>query len=163
MAVRIEREPRPNVTTYPESMRGGEWDTAIYAGSDDAALEQVRRISDEMQRLDEGRPLLRSRDQSPAWNAIRPQWWLDSWRHAWRLLRYMGDCSVCGRRTYAFDDGENDPRGILGDRAASPVTHEDVAELGEREYVPACFGCMNDEPRYRMALERARQLARRGA
>ncbi len=69
----------------------------------------------------------------------------DHWRHTIRVCDYMGRCLNCGRRTYAFRDGENDPRGPLGDHAYWPVTADD------NEYIElrACAICANDEPSYR--------------
>ena len=92
------------------------------------------------------------------WNTSAPQLWRDSWREADRVCRFKGRCVVCGRRTYAFDDGENDPRGVLGDHAASPVVARDYDDAGPD--VPACFMCMNEEPSYRYALEHARRVWR---
>lgn len=94
----------------------------------------------------------------PSWRTSKPQAWYDGWRRRLRLLRFRGQCVVCNRRTYAFDDGENDPRGVLGDHAASALTAEDDGEEGQTgEDVPACFLCMNEEPSYRMALAIARR------
>ena len=154
---RIYTEPQhlPNITEFPETMRGGTWDRQTYAGSAEHALELATALADSH------RFALRAPGVSPRWTSARVQVWYDGWRHAWRVLRYMGACVVCGRRTYNFDDGENDPRGVLGDRAAQNVTHEDVDTLKENEYVPACFACMNEEPKYREALEIARRAARR--
>lgn len=152
---KLRREPDPieNVTTYPETMRGGTWDKQTYAGSDEAALRHALAIVDRVGGM--------LRQDSPNWRTDRPQVWHDGWRHAWRVLRFRGLCVVCHRRTYAFDDGQNDPRGVLGDRAANEVTREDVAALPEGWYVPACFGCMNEEPRYRDALDIGADIARR--
>lgn len=86
----------------------------------------------------------------PSWTRKGPQVWHDAWRNADRILRFKGDCVVCGRRTYAFDDGENDPRGILGDRAASPMVAEEYGQAGPD--VPACFLCMNDYDRYKIGV-----------
>lgn len=77
-----------------------------------------------------------------------------NWRNAERTMRFCGFCVVCQRRTYAFDDGENDPRGPLGDRAASPLVASENGMVGPD--VPACFPCMNEEGSYRFALEIAR-------
>lgn len=80
----------------------------------------------------------------------------DGWTGELRTATFAGRCILCGRRTYQ-DTGGNDPRGPMGDHAASPL---DPAEYGAtgRE-VPACFLCLNDtESRYRMALNRARKV-----
>lgn len=154
---RIHTEPTDieNITEYPETMRGGTWDRQTYAGSPERAYELATTLA-ERERLS-----MRAPGTHPSWTASRAQLWYDSWRHAWRVLRFCGTCVVCGRRTYNFDDGENDPRGVLGDRAAQNVTHEDVDALAENEYVAACFPCMNEEPKYRLALDIARRSAER--
>jgi len=56
-----------------------------------------------------------------------------------RTLRYQGDCVLCGTRTWAADDGENDPRGIMGDHAAMPFVASDYDMAGPT--IPACFPC----------------------
>lgn len=153
--IRSEPDRLANVSEYPETSRGGAWDHQLYAGTPDAALDQARAVARER------RYFIRTRGARPNWLANAAQIWYDEWRRAWRVLRYDGPCVVCGRRTYSFDDGENDPRGVLGDRAAQAVTQEDVPALGDREYVPACFLCMNEEPSYRRALDIARRLTER--
>lgn len=73
--------------------------------------------------------------------------WHDAWRNADRVLRWRGPCLGCGVQTWAFDDGENDPRGVLGDAALWPVdmpNGEDV-ELDVR----ACPTCANDYDAYK--------------
>ena len=86
----------------------------------------------------------------PNWTTNRVQVYHDDWRGADRILRYRSRCEGCGRRTYAFDDGENDPRGILGDHAASPMHASDYDMVGDD--VACCFLCANEEPRYRRVL-----------
>lgn len=56
---------------------------------------------------------------------------------------------VCGRNCWAFDDGENDPRGPLGDNALWTVESEDGYDLR------TCAVCANDERSYRTARSRA--------
>jgi hypothetical protein len=93
-----------------------------------------------------------------------PQEYWDSWRNTVRTCQYAGDCCTCDTRTYAFTDGENDPRGILGSHAAyplrlaenSPVDHKD-----SKVEVPQCFECGNSEPMYKAALQYARDLAKK--
>jgi hypothetical protein len=102
-----------------------------------------------------------------------PQHYHDGWRHTDRTCRFYGPCAYCSIWTYAFDDGENDPRGVLGDHAASPftfsehVSEDEAAELARVHPVPtmpACFGCMNDYDRYQWFMDKARRQARsRGA
>jgi hypothetical protein len=63
---------------------------------------------------------------------------------------------ACGKRTYAFEDGENDPRGPLGDHAANPFVASEYDMTGPD--VPCCFSCVNtDEGRYDYALKQARK------
>ena len=78
----------------------------------------------------------------------------DWWRSRDRVFRYTGPCPVCGRKTWSFDDGENDPRGMLGDHALWVSTFEDAD--GREIDVRTCSICANDEPRYRRAERMAR-------
>ena len=79
----------------------------------------------------------------------------DPWRDADRTCRFVGKCVLCGTRTYAFDDGDNDPRGILGDHTAATLVAEEYEMQGPD--VPACFGCQNNsEALYNMAVHRAK-------
>ena len=82
--------------------------------------------------------------------------WYDPWRQSDRTCRYVGRCVVCGRRTWAFDDGENDPRGVLGDHAAAPLVAEDYDCTGGD--VPLCFLHANEEWSYKSALDIARRV-----
>lgn len=93
------------------------------------------------------------RVESLSWRTSKPQVWHDSWRHRDRVCRFLGACVVCNRRTYAFDDGENDPRGVLGDRAASPLVAEEHERRGPD--VPLCFPCGNQEGCYTAAMRMA--------
>jgi hypothetical protein len=87
-------------------------------------------------------------DQAPqrvdklSWVSDAPQLIHCHWRQVDRVCRYVGQCAGCQRRTYAFDDGENDPRGVLGDRAYWPVEGEDGLP------VLACAVCANDYETY---------------
>ena len=78
----------------------------------------------------------------------------DGWRDRDRIFRYTGPCIVCGRKTWSFDDGENDPRGMLGDHALWITTAEtrDGAEVELR----TCSICANDYDRYQEALRLAK-------
>lgn len=71
-----------------------------------------------------------------------------------RLCEYQGRCSYCGIRTYAFRDGENDPRGPLGDRAASPLSASECGLVGGK-CLPLCFDCRNDYDRVMAVRDRA--------
>lgn len=73
---------------------------------------------------------------------VRPQLWRDPWRNADRVCRYTGACVICGMRTYAFDDGENDPRGVLGDRASHALSADEFDTVGPD--VPLCALCASD-------------------
>lgn len=84
------------------------------------------------------------------------QRWRDAWRNAVRTCRYRGECILCARPVWGFDDGENDPRGVLGDNAPDLL---DPAEQGYEGMLPvvACFLCMNDSREtYERAWVRAR-------
>lgn len=83
------------------------------------------------------------------------QIWHDSWRNTDRTCRYRGDCISCGRRCYGFDDGENDPRGVLGDHAVSMFYASDYDMTGPD--IVACFMCQNDYDRYQYGLELAKR------
>jgi hypothetical protein len=85
----------------------------------------------------------------------RPQLWFDTWRNRDRICRYRGDCISCGRRCFGFDDGENDPRGVLGDHAVSMFYASDYDMVGPD--VVACFMCQNDYDLYNYGLELARK------
>jgi len=92
-------------------------------------------------------------------NTSQPQVYRDSWRNEDRICRFQGSCCLCGRRTYAFDDGQNDPRGELGDHASFAFEPEDYGCTGE--IVPCCFLCQNNtEEQYNAALRRARNRGR---
>lgn len=88
-------------------------------------------------------------------NRTTPQIWHDGWRGRERTCRYLGDCISCGRRCYGFDDGENDPRGVLGDHAVSMFYASDYDATGPD--VVACFMCQNDYDRYNYGLSLARK------
>lgn len=85
---------------------------------------------------------------------LRWQRWHDSWRDTDRDLRWYGTCIVCRRNVYAFDDGENDPRGVLGDNALWTVSPggDEGAEIR------TCAICANDYGNCRKALELAARL-----
>jgi len=91
-----------------------------------------------------------------SWRRNQPQLWHDGWRNTDRVCRYKGECVICRRRTYAFDDGENDPRGVLGDHAASPLVAEEFERTGPD--VPLCFDCGNTYERYQQAVKVADRL-----
>lgn len=98
-----------------------------------------------------------------------PQLWHDCWRNRDRIMRYCGNCAFCGTRTYAFDDGENDPRGVLGDHANDSIDlaeHLAPDEAAEVERiggitVKACFLCTNEYDRYKYLLDLGVHRARK--
>lgn len=82
--------------------------------------------------------------------------WFDGWRRRTRVFTYHGACVVCRRATWDADDGENDPRGVLGDHASSAFDPADFDVDGmacaDPSPVPVCFPCANDYDRYRLAV-----------
>ena len=68
-----------------------------------------------------------------------------------RHFVFTGACVVCGRRTYEFSDGENDPRGPLGNHANDPLVAEEYGKTGKD--IPLCAMCANNHTRYDIALE----------
>ena len=78
----------------------------------------------------------------------------DWWRKRDRVFRYTGPCIVCGRKTWSFDDGENDPRGMLGDHALWTTTAE--TRDGHEVELRTCSICANDYDRYQRALHIAK-------
>jgi hypothetical protein len=77
---------------------------------------------------------------------LRWQRWHDGWRNADRELRYYGTCMVCSRNLWAFTDGENDPRGPLGDNALWSVAEDEDGPASR-----TCAICANDHDRYDQA------------
>lgn len=111
----------------------------------------------------------RTKGKALSFAVSSPQLWHDSWRNVDRVMRYYGECEACGTRTYAFDDGENDPRGVLGDHANDSIdltehlSPDDAAEV-ERVggvTVVACFMCTNDYDRYKHLLDIGTRRARK--
>jgi hypothetical protein len=83
------------------------------------------------------------------------QIWYDGWRNRERVLRSKGRCVVCLRPTWAFDDGENDPRGVLGDSA---YWYTDLTHNGIEYAVTTCALCANDYDRYQQAQQLGREM-----
>ena len=83
------------------------------------------------------------------------QVWWDGWRQRDRVLRYRGRCIECGWLLWGADDGENDPRGILGDFSAGFSLDAPDYDLTGPE-VGLCCGCANDGDLYRAGLAKAR-------
>lgn len=83
----------------------------------------------------------------------KPQLYRDDWRGTTRVCEFKGLCIACFRRTYAFQDGENDPRGPLGDHACWPLVAADYDAIGAD--VPMCAVCANIFEDYDRAVTRA--------
>ncbi len=78
------------------------------------------------------------------------------YRNTDRTARFVGKCVLCNTRTYSFDDGDNDPRGVLGDHAADALIAEEYDMVGPD--VPCCFLCQNDtSEKYEIALRLAKR------
>lgn len=83
------------------------------------------------------------------------QVWWDPWRRRDRVVRYRGRCVVCGWLLWGFDDGENDPRGVLGDFTAGFSL--DPADFDrEGPQVGLCCACANNGDTYHAGVEKAR-------
>lgn len=83
-----------------------------------------------------------------------PQTYFDPWRQRERTCRYVGRCRHCGVRCYEHDDGEDDPRGPLGDHSTAPLCASDYGMVGE-DYL-LCFPCGDDGGIYEDAVAEAR-------
>lgn len=97
------------------------------------------------------------------------QYYYDGWGNAGqriRLCQFEGNCVCCRRKTYAFTDGGNDPRGPLGDYASSGIDGSEAKDYGytkeqaeqlEGVNIPACFNCMNEERNYNVVIATMRR------
>lgn len=96
-------------------------------------------------------------NRGPVTTAYRWQVWHDGWRNLDRDLRWYGVCFTCGRNVWAFDDGENDPRGALGDNAlwCATVQVEDGKAIPKEVEVRQCAICANEEGPYTKAVTAA--------
>ena len=72
------------------------------------------------------------------------------WYPLARICRFKGGCAICGIRTFAFDDGQHDPRGPLGDHASSALQAAAFGMTGKD--IPLCCNCANEQTRYEAAL-----------
>lgn len=91
-----------------------------------------------------------------AYRRMPIQVWHDAWRGTDRVLRYVGQCEVCKHRaTWEAEDGENDPRGVLGDHATHALVAAEYDMTGPD--VPLCAMCGNDYDSYNLALSYARR------
>lgn len=81
----------------------------------------------------------------------------DGWRGTDRTLRHQGDCVSCSRPTWAFDDGDNDPRGVLGDATCHSLDPEEYGEPAGPA-VGMCADCANDGDAFRRGMDAARRI-----
>ena len=92
----------------------------------------------------------------------------DSWAGRDRVFRFAGHCIGCGAKTWAHDDGDDDPRGPFGFHTSHPLTGEDftaAAAAPADVSFPECAGCRyGDYERHQAAMDRALAAvrARRG-
>jgi len=94
-----------------------------------------------------------------SFRTTRPQVYYCGWTGEDRICRYQGKCISCHLRTYGFDDGQDDPRGPLGDRASAPFIAKEYDMIGPD--VPCCFLCVNNEEwRYNEAVRRAKKRSK---
>jgi len=68
------------------------------------------------------------------------QLYRDSWRRVTRWCDFTGSCVVCGRRCYGFRDGDDDPRGPLGDHADSSLDPGECEDIRTVAPLPASGG-----------------------
>jgi len=81
------------------------------------------------------------------------QFYYDAWDYKVVVCRAYGKCKGCGSKLFAFDEGGNDPRGVLGDHVECSVEASEYGMVGKT--IPACFYCMNDEHQYNNILSYA--------
>jgi hypothetical protein len=96
-------------------------------------------------------------------HAMPVQVWRDAWRNAERVLRYRAECVTCTRPLWGFDDGENDPRGVLGDHSAGFSLDPYEHNAPEAMPIGLCPLCGNDGAAYRRGLLLAGELWERVA
>lgn len=85
-----------------------------------------------------------------AFDTMPVQVWYDGWRSNDRVFRYVGDCVACNRPTWLADDGENDPRGVMGDNTCDPLVAVDHGMIGDD--IPLCAIDANEYGPYKAAL-----------
>ena len=83
------------------------------------------------------------------------QIWYSGWTRSDRVLRYHGRCLQCRWLLWGFDDGDNDPGGILGNFSAGVSLDAEPHGLTGPP-VGLCRACGSDGDRYRAALAHAR-------
>jgi SAM-dependent methyltransferase len=86
------------------------------------------------------------------------QVWHDSWRGERRTLRYRAECAECAQPLWTFDDGENDPRGVLGNSSGGFF----INALDEKDVfgtpVGLCPLCATTYESYTRGMALARRL-----
>lgn len=107
-----------------------------------------------MWELVNGERMLRKKE--PSYTVSSPQVIYDTWRKVDRIMRFTGFCRSCHRRCYEFDDGENDPRGMLGDNAGCNLSADEFDMVGKD--IICCFLCQNnDEATYNRIVAYAKK------
>lgn len=84
----------------------------------------------------------------------------DSFAGAGRVFRFTGNCIGCGRRTWAHDDGHDDPRGPFGANTCDWLLREEFpgdSGVPHHARFPRCWPCSQDDDLNQAA--RARALA----
>ncbi|MEV6923969.1 class I SAM-dependent methyltransferase [Dactylosporangium sp. NPDC051485] len=88
--------------------------------------------------------------------AMPVQVWFDGWSSGDRTMRYQGRCVLCRWLLWGRDDGDNDPRGVLGPFSAGLSL--DPAEFGMAgPTVGLCPSCASNGAGYRTGYQQARQ------
>ncbi len=85
-----------------------------------------------------------------AGDAMSVQIWYCAWRNADRVLRFVGPCTLCGRLVWSADDGENDPRGVMGEHTNQPLVAAEHQMEGPD--VVLCVPCAGKGASYQRAL-----------
>lgn len=107
-----------------------------------------------MREIVNGESMLRV--ETPKFTVVSPQIYYDYWWHQDRIVRFDGRCINCGRRCYSTDDGDGDPRGILGDNAGCNLDASDFDMIGPE--IVACFDCQNNgEEKYHNLIRLAKR------
>jgi predicted RNA methylase len=84
----------------------------------------------------------------------------DSFGGAGRVFRFTGNCIGCGTRTWAHDDGNDDPRGPFGANTCTWLLREELpgdSGAPDDARFPRCWPCSQDDDLNQAA--RARALA----
>lgn len=132
---------KPRNCTYHDHAEYAEWYQSGYF------VKQTNRKHVE-QLTKQGLPTSTKVVEKLSTRTTKDQYYYDEWRKSIRLCKFDGKCVCCGRRTYAFTDGENDPRGVLGDSASSSLEATEYGFPEGLKDVPSCFLCQNEEGPY---------------